>query len=131
MCLKTILNIHRYHPDKYQMLVDKLREEKTREEKPLCTPPESFVPFIPKSSQNHFTMDIDAKLKYIRQNGPNAEWKRRIGPSEHVEDSDPPLFSTDLKSYTDSRTEIEMKKEPELSSEELNRIFGINDNKDF
>ncbi|KAL5274209.1 CCDC174 family protein [Megaselia abdita] len=87
----------RYHPDKYQMLVDKLREEKTREEKPLCIPPESFVPFIPKSYQNHFNMDIDAKLKFIRQNGPNAEWKRKIGPPEHTYDNEPPLFSTDLK----------------------------------
>lgn len=86
------------------MLVDRLREEKTREEKPLCIPPENFVPFIPKSHQNHFTMDIDAKLKFIRQNGPNAEWKMKIGPPEHIEDNDPPLFSTDLKYHNQYRT---------------------------
>lgn len=78
------------------MLVDKLREEKTREE-PLCTSPESFVPFIPKSAQNHFTMDIEAKLKYIRQNGPNADWKRKIGTPENSDSNEPALFSSDLK----------------------------------
>lgn len=89
--------IPRYHPDKYQMLVDNLREEKTREEKPLCDDPETFVPFIPKSYHNHFTMDIDAKLKFFRQNGPNAAWKMKLGQPAQKDDTEPPLFSTDLK----------------------------------
>lgn len=91
------------------MLVDKLREEKTREEKPLCIPPEDFVPFIPRSYQNHFTMDIDAKLKFIRQNGPSAEWKMKIGQPVQKDDNGPPLFSTDLKNTSSEKLAVNSK----------------------
>lgn len=108
------------------MLIDRLnvREEKNREEKPLCIPPESFVPFIPKSYQNHFTMDIDAKLKYIRQNGPNAEWKRSIGQPEHVDEKEPPLFSTDLKYRDQLRTNGKYTESKRINDSE--EVFGRN-----